>query len=42
MSGASSSSTVNNDNSSKFNPHLPNELVHPYQLDKSISNFLGV
>ena len=22
-----------------FNPHLPGRLVHPYQLDESISNF---
>ena len=25
-----------------FNPYLPSELVHPYQLDKSISKFMGV
>ena len=25
-----------------FNPHLPSEPVHPYQLDESISNFRGV
>ena len=25
-----------------LNPHLPSGPVHPYQLDKSISNFRGV
>ena len=25
-----------------INPHLPGGLVHPYQLDESISNFRGV
>ena len=25
----------------QFNPHLPSGPVHPYQLDKSISNFRG-
>ena len=25
-----------------FNPHLPSEPIHPYQLDESISNFRGV
>ena len=29
------------DNDNNFNQHLPNGLVYPYQLDKSISN-LGV
>ena len=27
---------------SYFNPHLPSASVHPYQLEESISNFLGV
>ena len=25
-----------------LNPHLPNRLFHPYQLDESILNFRGV
>ena len=25
-----------------FNPHLPNGLFHPYQLDESVSNFRNV
>ena len=25
-----------------LNPHLPSGILHPYQMDKSISNFMGV
>ena len=25
-----------------FNPHLPSELFHPYQMDESISSLRGV
>ena len=25
-----------------INPYLPNGLVHPYHLDESIFNFMGV
>ena len=31
-----------NENKTYFNQHLPSGPVHPYQLDESISNILGV